>query len=173
MPDDINRSKDELVQAFPSALRNQARTVVYMLSENRYSLPPRTVFQYVSEMKSFRYHTGFTTTHQFFRQLSLLGWSRNYWIACSLDIMMVSCGRNTLLKLFVLAIFGFRVLLFNWWEYVIEILRVIRKTYPTWKPHFTRALSARIPNSGAHRTTCHQLSSLLLRLNQKKNIRAF
>jgi hypothetical protein len=130
MPDEINCSKDELVQAFPSELRNDARIALSVLSENRYSsrwhpfplrlgnelleIPDRIYYD-PPELQTFpttrlqselldclftRHHDGIVRE----KHLARIIRSQNIWVPC-----------------FVIPLIG---------EYVVEILRVIQENLP-------------------------------------------
>jgi hypothetical protein len=130
MPDKTNRSKDELVRAFPWALRRDAWAAVPALSENRYSsrwqaysmrlgnelvsIPNRIYYDppvlqtlWLTELESelldyllARHRDGFVRQKHLVRIIR----SRNAWIPC-----------------FVIQLVG---------EYVVEILRLIQENLP-------------------------------------------
>jgi hypothetical protein len=130
MPDEIQRGKDELIQAFPSALRTEARAALSMVSENRYSLPlsyrfpvrvgnevvwiPYRIYYdppvqtiLLTGLESKMLNCLFTRHHDGFvrqKHLTQIIQSRDVWTPC-----------------FVVQLVG---------EYVIEILRIIQENLP-------------------------------------------
>ena len=130
MPGEVNRSKDELFQSFPLALRDYVRTALSVLPEDRYSsnwrffsvrlgeellsIPNRIYFDLpvlqtaqLTELQSelldcllTRHHDGIVRQ----KHLARIIRSQNIWIPC-----------------FVVPLVG---------EYVVEILQVIQENLP-------------------------------------------
>jgi hypothetical protein len=127
MADEMSHSKDELVQAFPSTLRKDARTALSVLSENPYSsrwqtfsvrlrnelvsIPNRIYYEppvlqtfQLTKLESELLDCLFTRHHDGFvrqKHLAQIIRSQNVWIPC-----------------FVVPLVG---------EYVVEILRLIQE----------------------------------------------